>query len=193
MDPDLPERLLPARNLLSRSLVLHPRELAPAMPSGLAADLVARFAPRTADFTPVRVSLTERFYNWLASPSFGLAAAAAVVIGVAIPMLSAPDTATPDLFRGDSKASAADTVRIAFIGENAPMEAAIRSSGSFDAVAFAADAASLPGPKVVIDFRGGTISAVNASGSTVHSSPLPVEAKQAPDAVADSISRLGGK
>jgi hypothetical protein len=193
MDPDLPERLLPARDLLNRSLVLHPRDLAPAMPSGLAADLVARFAQRTAEPAFRRISLTERFRNWLASPSFGLAAAAAVVIGVAIPMLSAPDPATPDLFRGDTQAPATGTVRIAFIGENANVEAAIKSSRTIEAVAFAADAASLPGPKVVIDFHRGTISAINASGTTVHSTPRPMEAKQAPDVVADAISRLGGK
>jgi hypothetical protein len=191
MDPDqLPERLLPARDLLSRSLVLHPRELAPAMPSGLAADLAARFAAQTAQPAPVRISLTERFRNWMASPGFGLTAAAAVVIGVAIPMLSAPD----EMFRGDKPVTAATaTVKIAFIGEDADIEAAIKSSGSFEPFAFAADAASLPGPKVVIDFRTGTVNAVDASGATVHSSPLPAEAKRAPGAVADAVSRLRGK
>ena len=187
MDPDLPERLLPARDLLSRSLVLHPWELAPAMPSGLAADLVARFAQRTAEPAFRRISLTERFRNWLASPGFGLTAAAAVVIGVAIPMLSAPD----EMFRGDEPTSAStDTVKIAFIGEDADVAAAIKSSGNFEPFAFAADAASLPGPKVVIDFHTGTVSAVNASGTTIHSSQLPTEVKRAPDAVADAVSRL---
>ena len=190
MDPDLPERLLPAREILSRSLVLHPRELAPAIPSGLAADLAARFTPRVDELTPVRVSLIAKCRNWLASPSFGLTAAAAVVIGVAIPMLSAPD----EMFRGGTTLpTSADRVKIAFIGENANVEAAIKSSGNFEPFAFAADAASLPGPKVVIDFRTGTVNAVNSSGTTVHSSPLPMEAKQAPGAVAEAISHLGGK
>ncbi|MEK7953789.1 hypothetical protein [Luteolibacter soli] len=194
MDPNLlPERLLPARDLLTRSLVLHPQDLAPAMPSGLAADLAARFAPRMAESAPVRIPLTERFRNWLSSPSFGLAAAAAVVIGVAIPMLSAPDPSTPEIFRGETMASVSDTVRIAFIGENADVTAAIKSSGNFEAFAFAADAASLPGPKVVIDFRTGTVNSVNSSGQTIHSSRLPIEAKQTPDVVADAISRLSGK
>ena len=191
MDPDLPERLLPARDLLSRSLVLHPRELAPAMPSGLAADLAAHFAPPTAASAPARIPLAERFRNWLASPSFGLTAAAAVVIGVAIPMISAPG---PELFRGKNKLSTtADTVRVAFIGEDAKIQAELESSDNFEAFAFPTDAASLPGPKVVIDFRTGTITSVNSSGDTVHSSRLPAEAKQAPDAVADAISRLSGK
>lgn len=190
MDPILPDRLLPARDLLSRSLVLHPRELAPAMPSGLAADLAARFTAQTAAPTPVRISLTERFRNWLASPGFGVAAAAAVVIGVAIPMLSAPD----EMFRGDDTSSVAtDTVKIAFIGENADVSAALKSSDTFEPIAFAADAASLPGPKVVIDFGTGTVNAVDASGNTVHSAPLPAEAKKAPAAVADAVSRLRGK
>jgi hypothetical protein len=190
MDPDLPERLLPAREILSRSLVLHPRELAPAMPSGLAADLAARFTPRVDELTPVRVSLMAKCRNWLASPSFGLTAAAAVVIGVAIPMLSAPD----EMFRGGTTLpTSADRVKIAFIGENANVEAAVKSSGNFEPFAFAADAASLPGPKVVIDFRTGTVNAVNSIGKTVYSSPLPMEAKQAPGAVAEAISHLGGK
>ena len=190
MDPDLPERLLPARDLLSRSLTLHPRELAPAMPSGLAADLAARFTPQTAATPPDRISLTERFRNWLSSPSFGLTAAAAVVIAAAIPMISGP---SPELFRGDTITSTTDTVRIAFVGENASLATAIKSSGNFDAVAFAADAASLPGPKVVIDFGTGTVNAVDPSGNTIHSSPLPLDAKEAPSAVTDAIVRLSGK
>jgi len=190
MDPILPERLLPARDLLSRSLALHPRELAPAMPSGLAADLAARFTPRMTATSPVRTSLAERFRNWVSSPGFGLAAAAAVVIGVAIPMISAP---APEIFRGDTIAKSTDTVRIAFIGENASIAAAIKSSGNFDTVAFAADAASLPGPKVVIDFGTGTVNAVDSSGNTIHSSPLPLDAKEAPSAVTDAIVRLSGK
>ena len=191
MDPDhLPERLLPARDLLSRSLALHPRELAPAMPSGLAADLAARFTARLAEPAPVRISLTERFRNWLASPGFGVAAAAAVVIGVAVPMLSAPD----EMFRGaDSTSAATDTVKIAFIGEDADVEAVIKSSGNFEPFAFAADAASLPGPKVVIDFRTGTVNAVDSQGTTIHSTPIPAEAKRVPTTVAESVSRLRGK
>ena len=55
------------------------------------------------------------------------------------------------------------------------------------------DAASLPGPKVVVDFHTGTVSAVSASGNTVHSSPLPTETKSAPDAVTDAVLRLRGK
>lgn len=190
MDPILPERLLPARDLLSRSLALHPRELAPAMPSSLAADLAARFTPRMDAATPVRISLTERFRNWLSSPSFGLAAAAVVVIGAAVPMISGP---SPELFRGDTIASSTDTVRIAFVGENASLATAIKSSGNFDAVAFAADAASLPGPKVVIDFRTGTVNAVDYTGTTIHSSPLPLDATDASATVADAIFRLSGR
>ncbi|MCW1926566.1 hypothetical protein OKA05_28700 [Luteolibacter arcticus] len=191
MDSDLPARLLPARDLLARSLALHPRDFAPAMPIGLAADLTARFAPRMAESTPARVSLTDRFRNWLASPGFGLAAAAAVVVAAAIPMISAPDAG--EIFRGDATASATDTVRIAFIGENADAQAEIKSSGTFEPIAFAADAASLPGPKVVIDFRTGTVNSVDRAGVTVYSCPLPADAKQAPGAVADAIFRLSGK
>lgn len=187
MDPDLPERLLPARDLLARSLMLHSREPAPAMPSGLAADLAVRFASRADESSAPRITLFEKVRTWLASPGFGVAAAAVVVVGVAIPMLSTPD---PEFWRGGFGASAGTTVRIAFIGEDAKAEAEIKSSRNFEAVAFAADAASLPGPKVVINFRTGIISAVNAEGTTIHSWPLPAEPKKVPDAIADAISRL---
>jgi hypothetical protein len=188
MDPDLPERLLPTRDLLGRSLMLHPREEAPAMPAGLATDLALRFAPRAIErATPPRLSLVEKVRAWLASPGFGLAAAAVVVVGVAIPMISTPDR---EIFRGSAQTAATDTVRIAFIGEDAAIESAIKSSGNFEAFAFAVGADSLPGPKVVIDFRTGVISAVDRDGDTVHSAPIPDDAKDAPDAVADAVSRL---
>jgi hypothetical protein len=188
MDPDLPERLLPTRDLLGRSLMLHPREQAPAMPAGLAADLALRFAPGAIEKpSPPGIPLMEKVRTWLSTPGFGLAAAAVVVVGIAIPMISTPDR---EIFRGAAQQAGTDMVRIAFIGEEAKIETAIKSSGNFEAFAFAVGAESLPGPKVVIDFRAGVISAVDRDGQTVHSKPIPADAKDAPDAVADAISRL---
>ncbi|MCW1884260.1 hypothetical protein OKA04_05920 [Luteolibacter flavescens] len=192
MDPDLPERLLPARDILSRSLVLHPQDLAPAMPSGLAEDLAARFAaPPIHDTTPASPGLMERLRNWMASPGFGVAAAAVVVVGVAVPMIWAPD----EMFRGTDKqvAMPTDMVKIAFVGQNPRLEMALKSSGHFEPLAFENDADSVPAPKVVIDFNTGTVSSVNREGATVYTSPLPANIKDAPTIVSDAISRIGGK
>lgn len=191
MDPDLPERLHSTRDLLTRSLVLHPREQAPAMPAGLAADLTARFAAGPAiraTATPAR--WMEKVRTFLAAPGFGLAAAAVVVVGVTVPMLTAPDVSPAETFRGDNGTRRNDTVRIAFVGENPKVEAAVKSSGNFEPLAFIADADSLPGPKVVIHFREGTVTAFDATGTAVHTAVLPAKPSDVAGVLADAISRL---
>jgi hypothetical protein len=190
MDLDLPDRLHPARDLLGRSLGLHPRDQAPPMPAGLAAELMARFAESTAATRPASASWLEKVRGFFAAPGFGLAAAAAVVISVTVPMLTAPDVSGPDGIRGAEGPARNDTIRIAFIGENPQVESAVRASSNFEAHAFIADADSLPGPKVVIDFHQRTVTAYDATGDAVHRSSLPADPSATADVLAEAMLHL---
>jgi hypothetical protein len=195
MHLELPEHLHSTRDLLLSSLPAHPLEKAPSMPAGLADDLMARFAPKTI-VTPVvgKASLFERLRAFLATPAFGIAAAAVVVLGVAAPMISKP--VARETFRGaDSSAVAGGSVTILFVGTNSALQSAIENSGNFEASAFrsAVDLASVQdvaGPKVVINFNAGKIHAIDASGSEAYSARLPGAAEKVAAAVADAVSRL---
>jgi hypothetical protein len=190
MDLELPERLHGTRDLLMRSLVLH-SEQAPAMPAGLAADLDARFADHPAPVTSP-VSWLEKVRAFLAAPGFGAVAAAVVVLGVAIPMLSGP---SPETIRGAEAALPADSVRIQLVGSNPQALAAIQASGMFDAAAISSvdtlSAAGISeGPKVIVDFSTASITAVDRDGQIVHREELPAETSMMAAVIADAVSRL---
>jgi hypothetical protein len=196
MHLELPEHLHSTRDLLMRSLPAHPLEKAPAMPSGLADELMDRFAPKTLVVTPVaeRSSLAGKVRAFFATPAFGIVAAAVVVLGIAAPMISG--TAPRESFRGaDALAFAGGEVTIVFVGTNRAVQSAVEDSGNFEPSAFrsAVDFTAvqdMSGAKVVIDFNGGKIIAINAEGAQVHSVRIPAEADKAAVAVADAVSRL---
>lgn len=196
MHLELPERLHSTRDLLMRSLPVHPLEKAPAMPAGLADDLMARHAPKAAVIKRVvaTTSLLEKVRTFLATPAFGVAAAAAVVLGVAVPMISKP--VPQESFRGmDSTAVSGDAVTILFVGTNRALQSAVENSGNFEPSAFrsAVDLASaqeVAGAKVVIDFNTEKIHAVDATGAETYSARIPAETDKVANAVADAVSRL---
>lgn len=196
MHLELPEHLHSTRDLLQRSLPAYPLEKAPAMPPGLADELMARFAPKTVVVTPVveKSSLIEKVRAFFATPAFGIAAAAVVVLGVAAPMISGP--APQESFRGAGSAVySIGEVSIVFVGTNRAVQTAVENSGNFEASAFrsATDFTAVQdvsGAKVVIDFNGGKIFAIQADGTQVHSVRIPGEADKAAAAVADAVSRL---
>ena len=195
MDLQLPDRLHTTRDLLMRSLAPHPLEKAPAIPADLAADLAARFAPRSvvAAKAPA-ISLIERIRFFFAAPGFGMTAALVMLIGVAVPMLTQPDAGLPDTFRGGNAATlSAEGVRIVLVGKDSGIASELRDSGKFEISAISteattATAAAIAGPKVVVDFTAGTITAINSYGATVHAANIP--ASDVASAVADAISRL---
>ena len=197
MHLELPERLLATRDVLMRSLPTHPLEKAPAMPAGLAADLAARFAPKSG-VAPVSVSISwfEKVRAFLATPGFGAAAAAVVVLGVAAPLMMNKDKAPAESFRGgEAPVAAGDAVRILFAGENATVRSAVAAAGDFESsamsgVADAAAAKTVAGPKVVVDFAAGTITGYDARGAEVRSEKLPADAAKVSAAIADVVSRL---
>lgn len=165
------------------------------MPADLAADLMARFAPRpVVGAQAPSVSWTGKIRTLFATPRFGMIAATAVVIGVAIPMLTHPDAGLPETFRGGGPAAVpAQGVRIVVVGGEPRAAADLRSSGNFEVSAISteattATASTIAGPKVVVDFTAGTITAVDSYGTTVHQAEIPSSDVSA--AVADAISRL---
>ena len=192
---ELPERLLVTRDVLTRSLPTHPVEKAPAMPAGLAAELTGRFVPQAA-LRSVGTSWVDRVRSFLASPGFGAVAAAVVVLGVAIPMFSAGDRETQETFRGGATMVApGEQVRVFFVGENAAVRSAVESSGNFEASALvpgesAYAAKSTKGPKVIVDFYAGQVTAFDAQGAEVFRKELPLEATQVPGTIAKAVSTL---
>lgn len=197
MDLQLPDRLHATRDLLMRSLMTDPRERAPAIPADLLADLEARFAPRRVILVPEpKISWFGKVSAFLATPAFGIAAAAVVVIGVAVPMISGPATGLPESFRGGSNpALSASSARIIFLGENPTLRSAIEDSGNFEASALISELSestvdAMEGPKVIVNFTSGTITAVDSKGATVHRSLIPTKAADAAAAVSTAVSHF---
>jgi hypothetical protein len=195
MDLELPKRLHATRDLLTRSLVMH-SDQAPAIPAGLAADLAAHFATRGAVATGnAPVSWLEKIRSFLSAPAFGAVAAAVVVLGVAIPMLSGPAATPGEIFRGGTAPLPDDAAKILFVGENPDILSAVKASGNFEAAAIstvenALKSVVVPGPKVIIDFTAATITAVDREGSIRHSAPLPAKASEVADAIAFALTLL---
>lgn len=180
-----------------RSLPTHSLEKAPVMPAGLAADLAARFAPKSSSMpVEVRVSWFKKVRVFLATPGFGAVAAAVVVLGVAAPLLMNKNQAPAESFRGGQSAVVTgDPVRIIFAGENATVRSAVAASGDFESsalsgVADAIAAKAVAGPKVVVDFTSGTITGYSAEGVEVRSEKLPENATKVSSVIADVVSRL---
>jgi hypothetical protein len=194
MDLELPENLRATRDLLTRSLIMH-REQAPAIPAGLARDLADRFATRTPAPQPLAVSWLEKIRGFLATPAFGAVAAAVLVIGVAVPLLPESTTSAVDTFRGTFPDATGVETRILFVGNNPEILASVRASGIFEpsslhAVDGMVAAGVIPGPKVVVDFTSGTITAINHRGTTLDHSSLPARAEEVSTAIAAALSRL---
>ncbi len=197
---ELSPHLHSTRDLLMRSLPAHASEQAPPMPEGLAEELFARFeAPPSIVMTTTSepVPFFSKVRAFFATPVFGLAAAAVVVLGLGVPLLSNNSgKGGPDTFRGaDPGVTASQGTAICFLGQNKSLQSAIEKSGSFESTSFrsatTSDAAqALAGPKVIVDFTAGTITAYDAEGKVVHSAKLPDQPSRVSGAVADAVSRL---
>jgi hypothetical protein len=195
MDLELPAHLHATRDLLTRSLVSH-SERAPAMPAGLAADLIARFETRG---TPAPAAATRSWAlglkRFFATPAFGAAAAAVLVLGTAMPLLDGPSAANNENFRGGSTVESRSSVRIIFIGEEPGDRAAVESSGNFESASLMSvegieAALELDGAKVLVDFSSRKITAFDASGKVVHDESMPEASSQLGDAIAKAVTRI---
>ena len=115
-----------------------------------------------------------------------------VVMGVAVPMISAPAVRGNHVFRGDTSAITADSVRIVFVGQNPAMVSEITASGDFEAAAIATteSSATVTGPAVIVDFTTGSLSAVDADGTLLHRTDLSGDASEVSASIASALSRF---
>ena len=162
------------------SMRTHSTERAPALPKELLEDLtfsvaVQPAAPRRSLFA----ALSESLQSMLASPAFGSAAAAIVVLAVASSVIMRPDAPSrSESFRGASAYSAADTARVILVGAPVGMQDELENQTDFEDGVFTTSAsieatAGLKGARVIVDFSAGTLTAINVKGETVYQSKLP--------------------
>lgn len=196
MKLELPPHLESTRLMLQGSLRLRPSEPVPAMPAGLFDDLTRRFASQKIVIEPKRrLRWAERLRGMLASPTFGLAAAAVMVFGVVTPFLNrSSDASGPDAFRGTAGSVSAPAM-IVLVDGPAELENTLGGSGQFEAgsllsVRDLAAVEEIAGPKVILDFASATIQVVSESGETVHSGTMPESIADLTLAVADALTRL---
>jgi len=194
---DLPPHLHATRDLLMRSLPAYSLEQAPPMPAGLADELMQRFEPRAkaaAITATTPASIFSKLRAFLATPGFGMAATAVVVLGLGIPLLSNKDG--KEVTRGVySPPQETDGIAICFVGRDKELQSAIEKSGLFEGSAFRSattsdTALALSGAKVVVDFGANTITAYKADGSVAHSVKIPDQPARVAGAVADAVSLL---
>jgi hypothetical protein len=194
MNLDLPPNLHATRNLLAGSLQLHATEQAPAVPADLLNDLSRRFntAPVAAATTQSR-SWFEAVQSFIARPAFGMAALAIVILGISVPRMIDSGPRSSGSFRGATPIPAqTHNFRIILIQSPAGFQQALKDAGDFESsmISSATSTDGITGPRVLVDFTTSTITALNASGETVHTAPLPKDAEEISAAIATAVSRL---
>lgn len=192
MNLDLPADLQRTADILRNSLMSRTDEKVPALPAGLFEDLSTRFEASTAFAAPAaRISLFGRIQSFLATPAFGMAAAALVVLAVVIPGVMEPsgDTAATGFRGGSAGAEATASASIVLIGAPQDIVTSLGASGDFEPGSIlTTDTAS--GPKVIVDFNGSTIISVDADGHPVHSTELPADLDELSAAIAEALGKL---
>ena len=191
MDLELPPHLDSVRRRLAASLALCPTEQAPCVPAGLLEDLERHFDAPV--LTPVRErrSWRERVRGLIASPAFGIAAAAMLVLSVATPSLL-PET----IFRGTpSSSTSGDCVPVVLVREPTGIRQLVEGSGDFEAGAVASvdrldKGLAILGPKVVVDFETGLLRSLDSTGREFFSAPIPEDTAELSTLIAEAITYL---
>ncbi|MGJ8633047.1 MAG: hypothetical protein ACSHX7_03940 [Luteolibacter sp.] len=189
---DLPQNLQNTADILRNSMTLGSLEIAPIMPQGLFEDLAARFETSPAVATPsTQISFFNKVQSFFATPAFGAAAAALVILTVALPAVlkTSTDSDTTE-FRGSSEnVVATSPISIVLIDAPVNLSSSLGNSGDFEKDSIlTTDTAS--GAKVLVNFGNSTISSVTADGETVHITNLPADQTALNAAIATAISRL---
>ncbi len=196
MNLDLPPHLETVRRMLEGSLRLRPSEPVPAVPAGLLDDLNRKFVSQRIVIEPEsRVSWKMKLKALVATPAFGLAAAAVMVFGVVAPLVhhqSGPGAV--DSFRGVTGTVEAPAM-IVLVDSPADLANTLSRSGQFEASSVIAvgdlkAASDIAGPKVILDFESATIRAIDDQGETLHEAGLPTRISDLTLSVADALSRL---
>ncbi len=193
MNIELPEHLKATADLLSRSLKLHSQDSAPAVPKSLVNDLTSSSAPMPA--AQARVSWLTKIQSLVATPGFGLAAAALLVIGFApITKTTQPqETASKETFRGANVSYSQSNAVIVLLTDNSETRQLLKESELFDmsVVIETSDplvATELQSAKLLVDVEGGAIVGYNAQSREVVAMNSPQNAQRS---LNESPSPLG--
>lgn len=193
MNLDLPPNLESTRNLLSGSLLLHATEQAPPVPADLLGDLARRFNSTPVAATTVSSqSWIETVQAFIARPSFGMAALAIVILGIAVPRMI-DSTPSSGGFRGAvSPTAEIRKIRIILVQSPSGFQQTLANLGDFESgmISSATSSDSITGPRILVDFATSTITALSASDEKIHTAPLPKDAEEISAAIATAISRL---
>lgn len=196
MNPDLPLHLHATRDLLMGSLRAHPTESAPAIPAELLEDLTCSVAVPPVARRASGVGFFESLRSMFASPAFGAAAAAIMVLAVASTVVLRPDAGNgSESFRGAGAYAATDSARVILIGAPVGMLSELEAStdledGTFFSASGPNAAAGLEGPRVLVDFASGTITGLNAKGEKVYERSLPESVSGLSLEIASALTRL---
>lgn len=194
MELDLPSHLHSVRDRLTESLGIHPTDGAPEAPFGLLEDLERQFDSPVLQPLHQTRSWRESLRSFFASPAFGIAAAAAVVLAVAMPSLLEQPV---DTFRGGPVTTrSGKTVQIILVQEPSGIRHLVETSGDIEAVAVAsvddsATCLSIKGPKVIVDFAAGVIRSVDAEGNELYrNEEIPEDTADLTTAIAVAVTYL---
>jgi hypothetical protein len=197
MNIELPEHLKSTADLLSKSLHFHPLDTAPAIPDELVSDLSRKFshAQPSDSAQNSKNSLFAKLGSFLATPGFGLAAAAILILGFIAPALMTQNTESKETFRGANVTYAASKASIILITDNSETLKNLEDSGLFDMsiVIETTDplfAASIQGAKLLVDVRGGAIVGYDADSREVLSDELPDDRSKIAEQIALAFGAL---
>lgn len=193
MISEFPSDLQSTRDLLTGSLRSHPADHASAMPGDLLDDLLSRFQTNVATVaaTPT-LSWFAKIQSLIARPSFGLAALAVVILGLALPGMMAP-TSTDSGFRGATVSAPAEAIRIILIHAPSSFAQQLEKSGDFERGAISSVSRvddNISGPRVLVNFEESKISVINASDEVIHTAAIPADGSELSSAIAAAVSRL---
>lgn len=192
---EIPAHLHATRDLLDGSLKLHPTEAAPTVPMTLVDDLNQRFTRPAAVATARPESWIRRAANFIASPGFGVAAVAAVVLAVAGPAILDRDAAAPstETFRGGAPVTSTEqSPRIILVGGSPEIVNELQTSGLFEPGSIVATTAATAtgNPRIVVNFETGRLTVFDAAGEEVHAADAPTDADALGTAIASALGHL---
>lgn len=196
MTIELPQHLKKTAELLNRSLHQHPQDMAPPIPAELLGDL-SRVGMAAPQVTPVGVSFFERLRSLVASPNFGLAAAAMVTLSVLGPsfLSTAPNKQDAESFRGSKVIHTASEATVVLITAEPETRRLLEASGLFDMsrVIETSDplvAATISTAKLLVDVKGGAIVGYDNESREILADQLPEDRSDFAERIALAFGAL---
>ena len=189
MKDELPEHLRPVRDALMQTAHGSEPEDFPEASDELLDDLEEKLRGRIPQrMAKPAVPWHQRVLSFLATPAFGAVAALVVILFFAVPRFTGSDR-----FRDPSEGSGS-AARIVLVGADQATSDALSGDGLMDPssvvrVDDASEAELVEPPKLVIDFKAGTLRQVRADGTVVDST-LPEDSDLLPGVIARSLRSL---